>query len=107
MISLRSSFGALMPGYGTEMTVTDNDTLLTCGSTVMAYYQHFLSGELVMVNIAIRTLSDGLHLLSIHGIGAKRKRPNVRPLRFPATIRNTKLKPTPPRRLKRGLAYST
>jgi hypothetical protein len=30
-----------MPRYGTEMTGADNETLLTCGSTVMAWYQHF------------------------------------------------------------------
>jgi hypothetical protein len=38
-------------------------------------------------------------------IRAKSQRPDLA-LRFPATIRNTKLKATPLKRLKRGLAFS-
>ena len=56
-----------MPRYGTEMTGTDNDTLLTVRVNGDGMLPTLLPCELVMVNMAIQTLSDGLHLLSIHG----------------------------------------
>jgi phage repressor protein C with HTH and peptisase S24 domain len=73
-----------MPIYGTEMTVwTRHLAYMRVNGDGMR--PKLRPDELVVVNMAIQTLSDGWNLLSIHGrqLGAKGKSPA---LRFPATI---------------------